>query len=161
MLLYAGAFALPLTDSYFPSAKFPSYDLSQQYGVARRDTILLQVCKKLREELVKTFNELAKDVFLFRIKENESVLFDKRLVGERDCFYELKFYCFSLGYDGIKIRIEITRFGFDSPYPGTKMPSQDLFLGEHKPTEKINYIPWTVTLVKTHGKTAVISIEKQ
>ncbi len=130
--------------------KFVPFDLRQFRCITYGQTIASS--KKLKEDLVNTFKEAAKNVFRFKVKENEATPFDKGLVGDGNYLYELKFTCPNIGHDALKMQIDFIRLGFDSPR--TKLQNQYLYLGDNKITDKIDNIPWTVSLLRTDGKEA-------
>lgn len=115
--------------------------------------------KKLKEELIKTFNEAAKDTFRFKIEESRITPFDKKLVGDGNFLYELEFEFPYIGHDGVKMQIHFTQLSVDKTK--RKLESQLLFLGDNKQTEKIINIPWMVSLLRTNGKKAIISLDKR
>ena len=115
--------------------------------------------KQLQNELVKTFAEVAKHTFRFKVAEGRTFPFDKKLAGKDRNFYQLKFEVPHIGYGAVKLLIHFNQIRIDRA-PDTK-DSQFLFLSQDKLTEKIHNIPWTVTLINIdeYKKEAMISIE--
>lgn len=137
--------------------KYVPFDLRQFRCITYDQSIAGS--KKLKDELVKTFKEVAKDTFRFKIKENRITPFDKRLVGKDNFIYELKFECPYIGHDAVKMQIHFTQLAVDKSK--TKLDTQFLYLSDDKLTDRIDNIPWTVSLIKTDGKEALISLDKR
>lgn len=135
---------------------FVPFDLRQFRCVVYEQSI--NGSKRLKEELVKTFKEAARNTFRFKVRENGIIPFDKRLVGDENFLYELEFEFPFIGEDAIKMQIHFSQLSVDKSKK--KLESQYLFLSENKPSEKVKNIPWYVTLVRTNGKEAIISMDK-
>lgn len=113
----------------------------------------------LAQELTKTFNEYTQNSFRLKIREGTVIPFNKRLVGTGNFLYELRFECIYLALDGIKLQIHYTRFGVDKSRK--EMDSQWMFLGlTENPTERLDYIPWNISLLRSDGAKAIITLEK-
>lgn len=137
--------------------KYVPFDLRQFRCIVYEQSI--SGSKKLKDELIKTFNEVAKNSFRLKVKEDRMTPFSKRLVGEENFLYELEFESPYIGHDAIKLQIHFTQLAVDKTR--TKLETQILYLSEDKPEDKIENIPWTVTLIKTNEKEAIISIDKR
>lgn len=139
--------------------KFVPFDLRQFRCITYEQSITGS--KKLKKELIKTFKEASKDTFRFKIKENRITPFDKRLVGKDNYIYELKFECPFIGHDGVKMQIHFTQLAVDRTVK--VLETQFLYLSLDKQTDKIENIPWNVSLIKTDdsSREAVISIDKR
>jgi hypothetical protein len=137
--------------------KYVPFDLRQFRCIVYEQSIT--GAKKLKEELVKTFNEATKDSFRLKLIEDKIVPFAKRLVGVGNFIYELSFESTYVGHDAIKLQIHFTQLSVDKTK--TNLESQFLYLSEDKLSDKINNIPWTVNLVKIEGKEVTISIDKK
>ncbi len=137
--------------------KFVPFDLRQFRCITYDQSIA--GLKKLKEDLVKTFEEVAKDTFRLKIKENRIIPFGKRLVGKENFLYELKFESPFIGHDAIKIQIHFTQLGVDKTR--MELETQYLYLSKDKDTDKIQNIPWSVSLLKTDENEAIISLDKR
>lgn len=115
--------------------------------------------KNLQEELQKTFNEVSKNSFRIKLKENRKIPFSKRLVGKENYLYEMEFECPFLGHDAIKLQIHFYKLSVDKSI--SQIETQFLYLSEHQPVANIDNIPWNVTLIKTNEGEATISIDKR
>ncbi|PIF29746.1 hypothetical protein CLU81_0130 [Flavobacterium sp. 9] len=114
---------------------------------------------QLRDDLIKTFEAVAKHRFVLKVTEGKELLFDKKLAGNDTNFYQLEFKVPHIGYGAIKLFINFNQIRIDrDPYI---IESQFLFLTNEKATEKIQNIPWSVSLlnIDEQNKQAVISIE--
>lgn len=114
--------------------------------------------EKLKEELFKTFDVVAKNSFRLKIKENKKTPFSKRLIGKENFIYELLFESPFLGDDAIKLKIQFIQLSIDGSK--TNLEDQNLYLSESNSQQKINNIPWVVTLINTNQQQAIISIDK-
>ncbi|MNY15725.1 hypothetical protein D3C86_1489530 [compost metagenome] len=63
-----------------------------------------------------------------------------------------------MGDDAIKLKIQFIQLSFDGSK--TNLEDQNLYLSESNPQQKIDNIPWVVTLINTNQQEAVISIDK-
>ena len=115
----------------------------------------------LKAELIKTFEEAAKHSFRLKVRENRTLHFDKKLVGDERNFYNLKFEVPHIGYGAVKLLIHFTQIRIDRE--ADKLETQFLFITQDKPTEKIQHIPWTVSLIQIddENKEAIISLDKE
>ncbi len=136
--------------------KYVPFDLRQFRCIVYEQTI--SGSKKLRDELVKTFNEAARNSFILKVKQNWRTPFSKKLVGRDNFLYQLEFESPFTGHDAIKLQIHFTQLSVDKSR--TKLKSQNLYLSEDEPVRRIDNIPWTVTLVKSNDMDATISIDK-
>jgi hypothetical protein len=114
---------------------------------------------KLQNELVKTFEAVAKHTFRFKVAEGRTFPFEKKLAGKDRNFYQLKFEVPHIGYGAVKLLIHFNQIRIDRE-PDIK-ETQFLFLTEEKTTEKVHNIPWTVSLlnIDEQNKQAMISLE--
>lgn len=136
--------------------KYVPFDLRQFRCIVYEQSI--SGSKKLKEELVKTFNEASRNSFRLKIKENRTTPFNKKLVGKGNFLYEIRFEAPHVGYDAIKLIIHFTQCSINKP--NLKLEPQFLYLSEDKRSERILNIPWTISLVKTSDKEAIISMDK-
>lgn len=69
--------------------KYIPFDLRQFRCIVYEQSI--SGSNKLKEELTKTFNEVSKNSFRLKLRENKLTHFSKRLVGKEKFLYELEF----------------------------------------------------------------------
>ena len=60
----------------------------------------------LRNELIKTFEEVARDSFRFTVREGSRIAFGKKLVGHNRNLFELTFNIVHIGYAVVKMSID-------------------------------------------------------
>lgn len=136
---------------------FVPFDLRQFRCIVYEQSI--KGSKLLTQELTNTFNAYSKDSFRFKIIEDKVVPFNKRLVGKEKFLYEISFECVSVGLDGIKLQVHFIQCGVDKSRK--ELETQWIFLGlEENQNELLKYIPWNVTLLRTDGTEAIITLEK-
>jgi len=137
--------------------KYVPFDLRQFRCIVYEQTIAGS--KTLRDEIIKTFDEVAKNSFRLKVRENMITPFAKRLIGKDNFLYELQFESPFIGHDAIKLQIHFSQLSVDKTK--TSLESQFLYLSEDTPEVIIKNIPWRVTLIKTDGNEATISIDKK
>jgi hypothetical protein len=137
--------------------EFVPFDLRQFRCIVYEQSIAGS--KRLKDELVKTFEEVARNSFRIRLKENKIIPFSKRIIGRGNYLYELSFISPFLGHDAIKLQINFTQLAVDGAK--IELENQLLYLSEDKPEDRINNIPWIVSLIKSDGHEATISIDKK
>lgn len=137
--------------------EFVPFDIRQFRCIVYEQTT--KGMKKLQEELQETFNEVSKNSFRIKLKENRKFIFSKRLVGKDNFLYEMEFECPFLGHDAIKLQIHFNQFSVDKSI--SQIETQFLYLSENEPVAEIDNIPWKVALIKTNEKEATISIDKR
>jgi len=137
--------------------KYVPFDLRQFRCIVYDQSIAGS--KKLSSELVKTFEEAGRNSFRLTVKENRRIPFAKRLSGKENYLYGLEFESPYIGHDGIKLQIHFTRFGADKSR--TELDTQFLYLSNDGAEAKIENIPWTVSLIKSEGEEAKISIDRR
>jgi len=115
--------------------------------------------KKLKKELISTFNAISHNKFRLKLTENKLIIFSKKLTGIGHFLYEMKLESSHVGHDGIKLKIYFIQLSADGSQ--TELETQYLYLPINQNKHKIDHIPWHVCLLRTQGKEAFISIEKQ
>lgn len=136
--------------------KFVPFDLQQFRCIVYEQS--KTGLKKLKAELKKTFDEASKNSFRIKLAENKPVLFKEKLSGTGNFLYELSFVSPGIGLDGIKLQINFTQYSANKE--PTILAAQELYLGAVSQFNKINNIPWTVTLLNISKGNAIISIER-
>lgn len=97
---------------------------------------------KLRSAISDTITELGIKQFCLILKEGETKKFNTRLTGENYCLYEIEIYVSYIGDDGVKFRIDITKYvGGEEP---KKIKEEWTYLGNSRPAMPIPDLPWSM-----------------
>jgi hypothetical protein len=113
----------------------------------------------LRDELIKTFNEVARDSFRFKVREGSRIAFGKKLVGHNSNLFELTFNVVHVGYGVVKMSIDFTEYAIDQET--SKVEPQFLMLNEGEwSVQTVNNIPWRLHLSQYTAHGAVLVLEK-
>jgi hypothetical protein len=137
--------------------RFVPFDLRHFRCIVYEQTIAGS--RDLKTELIKTFNESSKNAFRFKLKENSITPFDKRLAGKNKFLVELKFECVWVGLDGIKLQVHFVQCAADKSR--MELETQFMYLGiDENPGNPLKHIPWSISLLRTDGTVAIISLDK-
>jgi hypothetical protein len=115
----------------------------------------------LQKELVDTFEAAAKNTFRLKVFENKITPFDKKLTGHDRNFYKIKIETPHIGYGAVKLQIHFTQIRIDKK--PEQIQSQFLFINEDNLPQKIENIPWTVSIIQINDskKEAIISLDQE
>ena len=113
----------------------------------------------LRDELIETFNEVARDSFRFNVREGSRIPFGKKLVGHNRNLFELTFHVVHVGYGVVKLSIDFAEHAIDQET--AKVDSQFLMLNEDEwSVQTVDNIPWRLHLSQYTDNNAVLVLEK-
>jgi len=115
----------------------------------------------LRTELLATLQEASRNSFRFRVYPGKLFTFAKKLVGRSNNLFEIEVECVMIGYGAVKVILRFKENSMDEVVG--KVEPQFIFLSEDKLSERLNYVPWQLTLVQVEeGDTgALLTIDKR
>ncbi len=139
------------------SMDFVPFDLRHLRCIVYKPTV--SGLDALKDELIETFHEVARDSFRFNVREGSRIPFGKKLVGHNSNLFELTFNVVHIGYGVVKISIDFAEHAIDQET--SKVDSQFLMLNEDEwSVQTVNNIPWRLHLSQYSDNGAVLVLEK-